>query len=215
MNVEDLILVSIDDHVVEPPDMFERHLPAKWREQAPKLITDAAGHQSWEFLGETVGMMGLNAVAGWPGEEWGMDPSSLAEMRPGSYDVHERIRDMNVNGVLGTMCFPTFPGFSASHLTRGRNEVAQVMVQAYNDWHLDEFAAAYPGRIHPIGILPTWDADLMVAEIERLAERGCHAVAMPEQPHIEDLPSYHDEAFWGPVFQSLSDNRTVMCLHIG
>jgi predicted TIM-barrel fold metal-dependent hydrolase len=215
MRPDDLILVSIDDHVVEPPDLFDRHVPARWRDQAPRLVTNEHGHQQWEFQGASVGMMGLNAVMGWPGEEWGMDPSSLAEMRPGSYDVHERIRDMNVNGVLGTMCFPTFPGFSASHLTRGRNEVAHVMVQAYNDWHLDELAAAYPGRIHPLGILPTWDTHLMVAEIERLAARGCHAVAMPEQPHVEGLPSYHDHGFWGPVFAALVDNRTVMCLHIG
>ena len=215
MQHDDLILVSIDDHVVEPPDMFDNHLPARWRDEAPRLVTDDAGHQRWEFQGETVGMMGLNAVVGWPAHEWGLDPSSIAEMRPGSYDVHERIRDMNVNGVLGTMCLPTFPGFSASNLSRPRNETAHVMIQAYNDWHIDEFAAAYPGRIHPLGILPTWDSTLMVAEIARLASKGCRAVALPEQPHVEGLPSYHDEAFWSPVFRALCDHGTVMCLHIG
>ena len=29
MNVDDMILVSIDDHVIEPPDMFDRHVPAE------------------------------------------------------------------------------------------------------------------------------------------------------------------------------------------
>ena len=28
MRVDDLILVSCDDHIVEPPDMFEGHVPA-------------------------------------------------------------------------------------------------------------------------------------------------------------------------------------------
>jgi predicted TIM-barrel fold metal-dependent hydrolase len=215
MQMNDMILVSIDDHVVEPPDMFDAHVPAKWRDQAPRLCTDDAGHQRWEFAGASVGMMGMNAVVGWPAEEWGMDPSSLAEMRPGSYDVHQRIRDMNRNGVLGTMCFPTFPGFSGSHLTRPRDEVAHVMVQAYNDWQVDEFAAAYPGRILPLGILPTWSTELMVAEIRRLAAKGGRAVALPEQPHLEGLPSYHDLAHWGPVFAELCEQRVVMCLHIG
>jgi predicted TIM-barrel fold metal-dependent hydrolase len=215
MELDDLILVSVDDHVVEPPDMFDRHVPKKWAGEVPRLITNDEGHQNWVFQGASVGMMGMNAVVGWPVDEWGMDPSSLAEMRPGSYDVHERIRDMNRNGVLGTMCFPTFPGFSALHLTRPRNEIAHVMVQAYNDWHIDEFAAAYRGRIIPLGILPTWDSELMVAEISRLASKGCRAVSLPELPHIEDLPSYHDVTFWGPVFSALCDHGTVMCTHIG
>ena len=25
-----MILVSIDDHSIEPPDMYKRHVPAKW-----------------------------------------------------------------------------------------------------------------------------------------------------------------------------------------
>ena len=38
MRIEDMILVSIDDHMVEPPDMYKNHLPAKWLDQAPKVI---------------------------------------------------------------------------------------------------------------------------------------------------------------------------------
>jgi hypothetical protein len=89
------------------------------------------------------------------------------------------------------------------------------MVQAYNDWHVDEFSAADRGRIIPLGILPTWSTELMVAEIGRLSSKGCHAVSVPELPHIEGLPSYHDESFWGPVFAALCDHETVMCQHIG
>ena len=43
MNVEDLILISVDDHVVEPPTMFDAHLPARWKEHAPRLITKDDG----------------------------------------------------------------------------------------------------------------------------------------------------------------------------
>ena len=39
-------------------------------------------------------------------------------MRPGAYDVHERVRDMNRNGILASMCFPTFAGFSAGTFQR-------------------------------------------------------------------------------------------------
>ncbi|CUU57428.1 Predicted metal-dependent hydrolase, TIM-barrel fold [Parafrankia irregularis] len=215
MKTEDMVLVSIDDHVVEPPDMFVRHVPAKWADQAPKVVTTEEGFQSWEFNGNRTGTLSLNAVVSWPAEEWGLDPAGYPEMRPGAYDIHERVRDMDRNGIFGSMCFPTFPGFSAGNLGRGRNELAHVMVQAYNDWHIDEWAAAYPGRFIPLALLPTWDTQLMVAEIRRISAKGCPAVSMPELPHIEGLPSYHDLDHWGPVFAALAETGTVMCLHIG
>jgi hypothetical protein len=55
----------------------------------------------------------------------------------------------------------------------------------------------------------------MVDEIHRVAAKGCPAVSLPELPHVEGLPSYHDMNHWGPVFEALSDTNTVMCLHIG
>ena len=55
----------------------------------------------------------LNAVAGRPKEEYGLEPQSLDEVRPGCYDVHERVKDMNAGGVLASMNFPSFPTFTA------------------------------------------------------------------------------------------------------
>jgi predicted TIM-barrel fold metal-dependent hydrolase len=217
IQVDEMILVSIDDHVIEPADMFSRHVPAKWVDEAPTVV-DVDGVEQWLLQGERSGSMGLNAVVSWPKEEWGMDPVGYAEMRPGAYDVHERTRDMNRNGVLASMCFPTFPGFSGRYLNRwaAKNEMlTQVVVQAYNDWHIDEWCTEYRGRMIPLAIAPTWDPELMAEEIRRVAEKGARAVTMPELPHVEGLPSYHDLDHWKPVFDALCDTGTVMCCHIG
>lgn len=215
MNIDDLVMVSIDDHVVEPPDMFSRHVPAKWADLAPRVVVGENGVDQWVYRGRPTGVSGLNAVVSWPAEEWGRDPAGFDEMRPGVYDVHERVRDMSRNGILASMCFPTFTGFSALHLSHFRDETTVVMIQAYNDWHIDEWDAAYPGRFIPLAIIPTWDPALAVAEIRRVAAKGCKAITMPELPHVEGLPSYHDMAHWGPVFQALCDTGMVMCCHIG
>ena len=89
MQIDDLILVSIDDHVVEPADMFDRHVPAAFADQAPKLITDDAGKDVWTFQGNAQGTVGLNAVITWPKEDWGLDPTSMAEMRPSYRDMSD------------------------------------------------------------------------------------------------------------------------------
>ena len=56
------------------------------------------------------------------------------------------------------------------------------MIQAYNDWHVDEWCGAYPDRFIPCGILPLFDAELAAAEVRRLAAKGCHAVTFSENP---------------------------------
>jgi len=216
MKVEDLILISIDDHVVEPPNMFDAHVPAKYKDQAPKNQKNEWGHDVWTFQGQAMGTVGLNAVVTWPKEEWGLDPTGFAEMRPGAYDIHERVRDMNRNGIFQSMCFPSFAGFSCRYFQQAEDQnLALIMLSAYNDWHIDEWCAAYPGRFIPLAIVPVWNQKAMVAEVRRVAAKGCRAITMPELPHIQGLPSYHDLEYWGPLFDVCSELGVVMCLHIG
>ena len=100
VNVDDMVILSIDDHTIEPPDLFANHLPASYRDRAPRLVSNAEGKERWEFEGKEFGVFALNATVTWPKEEWGLNPSALAEMRPAAYLVDERIRDMDRNGVL-------------------------------------------------------------------------------------------------------------------
>src|ERR1700677_1038683 len=100
MRAEDLILVSVDDHIVEPPGMFDGRLPARYQDLAPKLVQKDDHTEVWTYQGQEMPNIGLNAVVGRPPEEYGIEPTSFSQMRPGCYDVTERIRDMNANGVL-------------------------------------------------------------------------------------------------------------------
>jgi hypothetical protein len=111
MHIDDMILISVDDHVVEPRDMFERHVGPAYRARAPRVIKNRHGDDMWEFEGQLRPNVGLNAVAGRPPEEYGYEPTGYDQMRRGCFDVHERVRDMNVNGVLASMCFGSFPSF--------------------------------------------------------------------------------------------------------
>jgi hypothetical protein len=154
--MQDMILVSIDDHMVEPPDMYKKHVPAKWLDEAPKVVRNESGVDEWVFQGErTLTPFGMAATVGWPREQWGFNPGAYTEFRPGCFDVHERVRDMNANGVLASMCFPTMAGWNARTFTESRDkEIALVMLQAYNDWAIDEWCGTYPGRFIPLGIGP-------------------------------------------------------------
>src|SRR4029453_15557420 len=99
--VDDLILVSVDDHLIEPPDLFVNHLDAKYLDRAPKLVRNDEGSDVWTFGEMVMETAALNAVAGRPKSEYGMEPQSLDEAGPGCYDVHERGKDMDAGGVTG------------------------------------------------------------------------------------------------------------------
>ena len=85
-------------------------MPAKFKERVPRVIRRDNGTDAWLIEGQELATFGLNAVQGRPRESWGADPASFDQVRPGTFDVHERIRDMNVNGVLASLNFPSWPG---------------------------------------------------------------------------------------------------------
>ena len=104
MQLEDMVLFSVDDHVIEPRDLFDGREPAEFRGRFPQLLPDAGGFEAWQWEAPNSGNASLNAVVTWPKEEWNLDPATHAEMRPGCYDLDARIDDMNVNGVAVSMC---------------------------------------------------------------------------------------------------------------
>ncbi len=213
--MDDMILVSVDDHVVEPPDMFDAHLPERWKDKAPRVVHKDDGTDVWFYEGQELPNIGLNAVSGRPPEEYGIDPTAFSEMRSGCLDIHARVGDMDANGVLGSMCFPSFPQFCGQLFARTEDkEQAEAMLRAYNDWHVDEWCGTYPGRFIPLGLPALWDPELAADEIRRLAAKGCHAVTFSENPEKLGYPSFHSP-HWDPLWRACSDEGTVVCLHIG
>ncbi|MGZ4710788.1 MAG: amidohydrolase family protein, partial [Acidimicrobiales bacterium] len=214
MEIDDLILISVDDHLIEPPDLFVNHLDAKYQDRAPKLVRNEEGNDVWKFGEIVMETAALNAVAGRPKEEYGLEPQSLDEVRPGCYDVHERVKDMNAGGILASMNFPSFPGFAARLFATEDSDFSKALVQAYNDWHIDEWCAAYPGRFIPMALPVIWDPSACAAEVRRVAAKGCLSLTFSENPAAMGYPSFHSE-HWDPLWRALCDTGTILNVHIG
>ncbi len=215
MRMEDMVLVSVDDHVCEPPDLFEAFAPARYKDRAPRLLEKTDGSHMWLFEGNQVPNVGLNAVVGRPPDEYGMEPTSLAQMRKGCWDVDARVDDMNANGVLGSLCFASMCGFVGELFHKCEDRaLGEAMSRAYNDWHLEGWCGRHPGRFIPLAIPMLWNPEATAAEIHRLAKQGCHAITFPDTPSGLGYPSIHD-AYWEPIWRACNETGTIVCVHIG
>lgn len=214
IKAEDLILISVDDHIIEPPGLFDAHLPERYKAEAPRIVRRADGADVWRFGEVEVPNVALNAVAGRPKEEYGVEPQSLEEIRPGCFLVDERVKDMNAGGVLSSMNFPSFPGFAARLFAVEDEGFGLALVRAYNDWHIDEWCGAHPGRFIPMALPVIWSAEKCATEVRRVAEKGCHSLTFTENPAALGYPSFHDP-YWDPLWTAVCDTDTVLSIHLG
>ena len=228
-------IISVDDHVVEPPHVWSTWLPAKFRDRGPRIERRGIGEM--EHIGggtyrQTFDENGPKAdcwvyedlvyihkrhvaAVGFAREDMTMTPITYDEMRPGCYDPKARIEDNELNWVDGSLSFPSFPRFCGQTFTEAKDrELGLACILAYNDWMVEEWCADSGGALIPLIIIPLWDAELAAAEVRRNAARGCHAVCFSEIPPHLGLPSIHS-GFWDPLFRACEETQTVICMHIG
>ena len=212
-----LTIVSVDDHLVEPPHTFEGRLPARLQERAPRIVETSAGHQMWEFEGRRYTQVGMNAVAGRRPETVRMEPFRFEHMRPGCYDVDARVADMDVAGIWASLNFPSqITGFCGRvFFGASDRDLGLACVRAWNDWLYEEWYLAHPERIVPLGITYLADPHLAAEEIRRNAERGFRSVTFPERPHEIGLPTLWQRDHWDPIIAACLDTDTVISLHVG
>jgi predicted TIM-barrel fold metal-dependent hydrolase len=212
---DDVQIISVDDHVVEHRNVWQDRLPEKYKEAGPRNVRDDEGRDVWIFESQPHFNIGLNAVAGKPRTEFGLDPVGYDHMLPGCYDPKARVQDMDVDGIWAQLPFPTFPGFCGSTFHQAEDkDLATACVSAYNDWMVDEWCGYAPERQIPLVLVPFWDVGASVKEIERVAAKGAKAISFTESPHGIGLPSFHTD-HWDPLLAAAQDADLPLCLHFG
>jgi predicted TIM-barrel fold metal-dependent hydrolase len=230
------LIISVDDHVIEPSGLWQERLPRKWLEAAPRLVRQVGG-VSWTNDGKAtfVEHSGTGSrecdvwvyddSIRWPmsrgfaqigSEDFGGQLVTYDEIVPGAFNQQARLRDMDVNGTEASLCFPTFARFCGQTFLDARDrELALACVQTYNDWMIEDWCGgAGHGRLIPLTLIPLWDPELAAAEVRRCAGKGSHAIAFSEQPSALGLPSIHS-GHWDPLLRACEETETVLNMHIG
>jgi predicted TIM-barrel fold metal-dependent hydrolase len=228
-------IISVDDHVIEPPHLWQDRLPARFCDRGPRvkrtvgrMAYEDGGLRFTEGEGPGSGAMDLWLYDDlmWPIPR-GMaqvdhldEPSARSitydEMALGSFDQTARIAAMDANHTEASLCFPSFARFCGqTFLEREDKDLAKLCVEAYNDWMIDEWCAGDGrGRLIACTLIPLWDPELAAAEIRRCADKGSFAVAFSENPVPLGLPSIYGP-HWDPFLAACNETGTVINMHIG
>ena len=226
-------IISVDDHVIEPRNVWLDRLPAKYHDVGPRVIQER-GHMNfvggvfsyepaddgdlcdwWIYEDKKIPQTRLSAAAGFDRDEVKVVGITYEEMRKGCWDPAARIADLDMNWTEAQMSFPSFPRFGGQTFKEASDmELADLCVKAYNDWMVDEWCGGSNGRLIPLTIVQLWDVDLATAEVYRNAARGVRAICFSEIPAYLDLPSIHTP-YWEPLFRACAETGTVINMHIG
>jgi len=209
-------VISVDDHLVEPPHLFEGRLPARLQERAPRIVETPEGQQVWEFEEQRFTQSGTNALAGRNRATLNIAPVRFDQMRRGCWDIEARIHDMDINGIWASVNFPSMiTGFCGRVYSQAKDpELGVAVTRAWNDWLFEEWYSPHPERIIPLGITFLSDPVIGAEEIRRNAERGFTSVTLPERPHRLGFPSIFS-GYWDPIIEACAQTDTVISLHVG
>ena len=189
-------LINADGHTIEPPDMWERYMPAKFRDKLPRVIKDEKGGDAWEFqVGVPPMPIGMVATPGQRYEDFDWFGHGYDDIRKGCWDGEARLEDMDFDGVDAEFLYPSLRTMMY-FMGNEDDEFHKSGLDAYNGWIKKEFAAADPMRLFPLFVLPNLGIETSLAELRRAKKEGYKGLLLFRFPSDNPSLSQEDEPFW-------------------
>jgi predicted TIM-barrel fold metal-dependent hydrolase len=229
-------MISVDDHIMEPKELWQQQLPPSLRERGPRVsrekvklefkggnygftrnAEDGSWSDVWLFDDLVSPTCQLHGPAGIPRKQQRNVPATYEDFRPGTYDQTARLQDMTLNHVQAAINYPNlFPRFAGQGFAeREDKELGFTCLKIYNDWMIDDWCGgAAKGRLIPLTLIPLWDPQLAAKEVERCAAKGSYAIAFSENPSKLGFPSLYSGE-WDVLWQTCQETKTTVSMHIG
>ena len=187
------LVIDADGHVMEGMQGaidWEKELSPQFKHLAPKTLPFDTG--GGRILIE--GKVFARTYAKGTSKATYQDPFKVHSARPGMWDPHKRMPDMDLDGIDkavlfgGTLC----AAMAALENVAFASDLSRVV----NDW-LASYAKTYPERLRFVCTAPFQDPERGAMEIHRAAaELGAVGVHFPTQIPGKTLDDRHFEPMW-------------------
>ncbi len=208
-------IISSDNHVIEPAELWADKVDSKFRERAPHVVySDQPGGDVngdwWFYDGYKVMSPTMGTLAGVRFEE----PErinlkgKMEDVILGGYIPEEHVKDLDIDGVDVSILYPTV-GLLLYSVPD--SQLLTSILSTYNDW-LAEFCKPFPKRLLGIAMLNVDDVPASIKEMERCKKMGLPGAMItvyPPEAHSYDKPEYE------PLWAAAQDLDMPLSLHVG
>ena len=215
MSIAEFPIIDVDTHLTEAKDLWTSRAPAKWKDRVPQVKL-VEGKEAWVLDGKVIaGMRAHSSVLPDGGKTSGIQATINAydDVHPASYDMKERLRLMDQWGIWASILYPNLLGFGGGVMAQFDPELKMVCARIWND-AMAEIQEESGGRIRGMGLIPWWEPEAILPEIQRCYDMGIRGVNTNPNPHDMGLPTL-DHAMWGPMFDLCGDLDLSVNFHIG
>ena len=188
-------VISADNHIVDPKDLYAERMPEEFRDRAPRVLRGPDGGDGWSFAGEAPVAHVRARGRGRPGV------SAASSARAGSRGTRSCRATTTARPTSPTWTVTASMAWSCTRASRCRRTASRTasfalaIIRTYNDWVLDDFEAADRDRLVGLCCVPVDDGmDAAVAEVERCAAKGARGFFLPGMP---------ERGYWEPLYDPL------------
>ena len=206
-------VIDADGHILEPLDLWDKYIDPKFRDRAPRIVKGENGKERLVIEEHTVGdgRLGIGRIGAVGARQGVVEADTMAykDGKPGGFDPHARIPDMDADGIDAAFLYPSLGLFSgAIH----DPELAAATCRAYNRW-LADYCKPYPDRLFGVAMLPLQSVELAIAEM-RFAKKelGMHAGFIRPNPYSDKM--IHEERY-EPFWAAAEDLDFAIGFHEG
>lgn len=218
------LIIDTDTHVNEPRDLWTSRMSRqKWGDLIPEVRwIDEKDGEFWCIGGKPLFTVGTCIMVPDENGEPIRSPrfpdyaQSYDQMHPSAYDAKARLQVMDSYGIQAAALFPNL-GFVGPNIYAAAGpdalEFQTAALQAYNDFLL-EWCSTDPDRLISLALIPYWDVDAAVKEIERCAALGHKGLVSTGKPHEHGKPLLADR-HWDPMWAAAQDANLSISFHVG
>jgi predicted TIM-barrel fold metal-dependent hydrolase len=212
-------VVDADTHMTERHDLWTSRAPAKYKDRVPR-VERIDGATQWIVERDVVlgraGAGGVVDVNGHKGRSFeGLYEWELEQGHRAGWDLDARMELLDEIGIWAQIVFPGVVGLGGQNLGELVTDIAlrDLCLEIFNDANA-ETQAASGNRLLPMAILPAWDIDGCVREVERAKSLGLRGVNLTSDPQDLGAPDLASRA-WDPVWEACAGLEMPVHFHIG
>jgi uncharacterized protein len=201
--------IDSDLHVLEPADLWERYIDPRFKDRAPRGLTDVRRGLGVVVEGQVVGHAAEGIGRQRRDYASGLQHEHYAEAEARNYDGIGMLGAMDREGLDIAVLYPS-RGLLVVSVPGLDRRLFGAISRAYNDW-LHDLCQADPARLFGAAMVPATDVEASVAEARRVREEY-QFKAIFLTPDVYDRRGWDDPVYY-PLWEECQRQALVVGFH--